>query len=170
METNKRIYYVLMAIAALVVVLTALSCIVITDGSLLYTLALVVPLALVMAILFMMLYLYPTLCECAEHSEKKRRKPRVAYVPDPMGFRWVVSGVSSLGLSLVVLCLAMAAMGEVSWLGFALLAVTLLAVTYAINLYLTVRIHRIAGRPVKKILAWHIILEMVDVVADFFLF
>ena len=54
METNKRIYYVLMAIAALVVVLTALSCIVITDGSLLYTLAIAIPVAVVLAVVAVM--------------------------------------------------------------------------------------------------------------------
>lgn len=170
MEKNKRIYYVLMSLAAVAVVLTAMACIVIADGSLLYTLALVVPLALVEAVIFMMLYLYPTLCEQAQHSEKKRRKPRMPYVPDPEGFRWVESGVSSLGIALILLCLALALIGQISWLGFGLLAFGLLAATYAVNLYLTIRIHRIAGRPVKKRLAWQLVLEAVDVVVDFFVF
>lgn len=168
MDKNKRIYYVLMSLAAVAVVLTAMACIVIADGSLLYTLALVVPLALVEAVIFMMLYLYPTLCEQAQHSEKKRHKPRMPYVPDPEGFRWVESGVSSLGIALIILCLALTLIGQISWLGFALLAVALLSGTYAVNLYLTIRIYRIAGQPVKKKVAWHVLLEVVDVVVDFF--
>lgn len=169
MEKNKRIYYVLMSLAAVAAVLTAMACIVITDGSLLYTLAIVVPLALVMALVFMMLYLYPALCEHAERSEKKHRKPRVPYVADPEGFRWVESGVTSLGFALVMLCLALAVIEQISWISFALFVFALLVGTYAANLYLTIRIYRIAGQPVKKKLAWHVLLEVVDVVADFFI-
>lgn len=170
MEKNKRIYYILMALAAVAAVLTAMACIVITDGSLLYTLAIVVPLALVEALIFMMLYLYPTLCERAGTSEGKKRKSRMPYVPDPEGFRWVEAGVNSLGFALIILCLALAIIGQITWLGFALLAVALLAGTYAANLYLTIRIHNIAGQPVKKRIARDVLLEAVDVVVDFFVF
>lgn len=168
MEKNKRVYYILMAMATVAVMLTAMACIIIADWSLIHTLALVAPLALTMAIIFMMLHLYPTLCEQAQHSEKKKRKSRMPYVPDPEGFRWVESGVSSLGFALIILSLALAVIGQISWLGFALLAFALLAATYAVNLYLTIRIYRIAGRPVKKNLAWQLLLEAVDIVVDFF--
>ena len=166
MEKNKRIYYCLMAVAAVAVVLTVLACVIITYATPLYTLAIVVPLALVLAVVFMMLYLYPSLIECAAQSQK--RKPRVPYVPDPMGFRWVVAGSTSLGLALIVLCLALAFLGNLSWVDFGVLAALLLALVYAVALYINIRIHHIAGRPVKKRLAWHVVLEVVDIAINFF--
>ncbi len=166
METNKRIYYILMSLVAVVVVLTVMACVIITYATPLYTLAIVVPLALVLAVVFMMLYLYPSLIECAAQSQK--RKPRVPYVPDPMGFRWVVAGSTSLGLALIVLCLALTFLDNLSWVDFGVLAALLLALMYAIDLYLTIRIYNIAGRPVKKKVAWYVLVEVADVMVDFF--
>lgn len=166
MEKNKRIYYILMALVAVVVVLTVMACVIITYATPLYTLAIVVPLALVLAVVFMMLYLYPSLIECAAQSQK--RKPRVPYVPDPMGFRWVVAGSTSLGLALIVLCLALTFLDNLSWVDFGVLAALLLALMYAIDLYLTIRIYNIAGRPVKKKVAWYVLVEVADVMVDFF--
>ena len=165
METNKRIYYVLMAIAALVVVLTALSCIVITDGSLLYTLAIAIPVAVVLAVVAMILHLYPNL---TDHPRRKKKSNREPFVPDPMGFRWITAGAASLSFALLLLLVALALMDIISWGTFAAGALLVLAATYGIALYIAVRIRNIAGRPVKKRLAWDIVLEALDIVAGFF--
>ena len=160
METNKRIYYVLMAIAALVVVLTALSCIVITDGSI------AIPVAVVLAVVAMILHLYPNL---TDHPRRKKKSNREPFVPDPMGFRWITAGAASLGFALLLLLVALALMDIIAWGTFAAGALLVLAATYGIALYIAIRIRNIAGRPVKKRLAWDILAEAFDLILSFFI-
>lgn len=163
MEKNKRIYYIMMALAAVVMVLTASACIVIADGVLIYSIALAVPVALAGGMVFLAMYLYPTITP----DRNKKRKRRSTYVADPMGFRWLTAGSVSLGFALLLLCAAMWGMGRLSLAGFIVAAVLLLLAIYGAHLYFTVRIHRIAGQPVSKRLAKEVLLEALDAAADF---
>ncbi|MBP3762620.1 MAG: hypothetical protein J6I49_01930 [Bacteroidales bacterium] len=163
-EHNQRIYYILLGLTAVVAALTVMACIVIADWQLFYSMALAVPVGLLVGLVCMIMYVYPTLQP--EEGKNRRRKRRAAYVPDPLGQRWLTAGAVSLGFALMMLCTALRVMGALPRWAFVVLMVMLAAAMYAATVYVAVRIHQTARKPVDKGIAWQVVLRALDVLAD----
>ena len=165
-ETNKRIYYILMGVTASVAALIVTACIVIADYQIFYAMGLAIPAGLVIGLIGMMMYVYPTLQP--DQPKRHRRKRRTPYVPDPMGLRWITAGTVTLGSALVMLCIALLVMQALPLWGGIALTLLLLAAIYGVDIYITNRIYHIAGQTPNRSIALTVLEEAVDIIMDFF--
>ena len=164
-ESNKRIYYILMAFAALALVLTVMACIVAADWQLFYSMALAVPVALISGVVCMAMYLYPT--TIPEEGQGKRKR-RSVHVPDTMGFRWVTAGAVSLGACLLLMMIALLVINLLRPWQFVVLTLLVLAAMLTTALLVNKRICSIAGVPLPRRPIRNTLLEAWDTLVSFF--